>query len=73
MAYTAEPIIYDLGSPGRIGVNLPECDVPETELPANLLRDDLAMPEVGELQVVRHFVKLSQLNYAIDKGFYPLG
>jgi len=68
-----EPIIYDLGAPGRIGVNLPACDVPETELPTELLRDDLALPEVGEVQVVRHFVKLSQLNYSIDQGFYPLG
>ena len=69
----SEPTIYELSSPGRIGVNLPECDVPESDLPTDLMRDDLAMPEVGELQVVRHFVKLSQLNYAIDKGFYPLG
>jgi glycine dehydrogenase subunit 2 len=68
-----EPLIYDLGSPGRIGVNLPDCDVPESELPRDLMRDDLKLPEVGELQVVRHFLKLSQLNYAIDKGFYPLG
>lgn len=69
----SEPIIYDLSSPGRIGVNLPKCDVPEAELPENLMRADLKLPEVGELQVVRHFVKLSQLNYAIDIGFYPLG
>lgn len=69
----SEPTIYELSSPGRIGVNLPECDVPESDLPTELMRDDLALPEVGELQAVRHFVKLSQLNYAIDKGFYPLG
>jgi glycine dehydrogenase subunit 2 len=68
-----EPLIYEISSPGRIGVNLPNLDVPESELPSDLLRDELALPEVGELQVVRHFVKLSQLNYAIDKGFYPLG
>jgi glycine dehydrogenase subunit 2 len=68
-----EPLIYDLGSPGRKGVLLPECDVPETPLPTNLMRKDLDLPEVSELQVIRHFVKLSQLNYAIDKGFYPLG
>lgn len=68
-----EPTIYDLSAPGRLGVNLPECDVPEAELPTELLRGDLALPEVGEVQVVRHFVKLSQLNYSIDKGFYPLG
>ncbi|MYD08468.1 MAG: aminomethyl-transferring glycine dehydrogenase subunit GcvPB, partial [Chloroflexi bacterium] len=68
-----EPLIYDLSAPGRIGVNLPECDVPESPLPAELLRADLALPEVGEVQVVRHFVKLSQLNYSIDQGLYPLG
>ncbi len=68
-----EPLIYDLGAPGRIGVNLPDCDVPKTALPADLLRADLALPEVGEVQVVRHFVKLSKLNYSIDQGLYPLG
>jgi glycine dehydrogenase subunit 2 len=69
-----EPLIYDLGAPGRNVVTLlPECDVPESELPAHLMRDDLDLPEVSELDVVRHFVKLSQLNYSIDKGFYPLG
>ncbi len=68
-----EPLIYDLSSPGRKGVLLPDLDVPESELPKNLLRDDLDLPEVSELQVIRHFVNLSQLNYAIDKGFYPLG
>ena len=68
-----QPLIYDISAPGRVGVNLPLCDVPETELPSELLRDELPLPEVGEVQVVRHFVKLSQLNYSIDKGFYPLG
>ncbi|QPC81794.1 aminomethyl-transferring glycine dehydrogenase subunit GcvPB [Phototrophicus methaneseepsis] len=68
-----EPLIYDISVPGRLGVNLPELDVPEADLPDDLLRDDLKLPEVSELQVVRHFLKLSQLNYSIDKGFYPLG
>ena len=68
-----QPLIYDISAPGRVGVNLPDCDVPEADLPSELLRDDLPLPEVGELQAVRHFVKLSQLNYSIDKGFYPLG
>ena len=68
-----QPLIYDIGAPGRSGVNLPECDVPRTTLPAELTRDDLPLPEVGEVQVVRHFVKLSQLNYSIDQGLYPLG
>jgi glycine dehydrogenase subunit 2 len=59
--------------PGRMGVNLPESDVPSADLPEDLLRDDLKLPEVSELQVVRHFLKMSQFNHAIDKGFYPLG
>jgi len=70
-----EPLIYDLGAPGRvISTLLPKSDVPETPLPdADLLRDSLDLPEVAENDVVRHFVRLSQMNYAIDKGFYPLG
>ena len=68
-----QPLIYDIGSPGRMGVNLPECDVPKVELPAALMREELPLPEVGEVQVVRHFVKLSKLNYSIDQGLYPLG
>ena len=68
-----QPLIYEIGEPGRIGVNLPDCDVPKVELPAALMRADLALPEVGEVQVVRHFVKLSKLNYSIDQGLYPLG
>jgi glycine dehydrogenase subunit 2 len=68
-----EPLIYDLSVEGRTGANLAKLDVPEADLPAGLVRDELRLPEVSELQVVRHFVKLSQLNHAIDKGFYPLG
>ena len=68
-----EATIYDLSVTGRTGVTLPEADVPETALPADLLRDDLDFPEVSELQVVRHFTNLSHLNYSIDGGFYPLG
>jgi glycine dehydrogenase subunit 2 len=68
-----EPTIYDISAPGRRGVLLPDVDVPETPLPTELLRAELNLPEVGELQVIRHFVNLSQTNYAIDKGFYPLG
>jgi len=68
-----EPLIYEISVAGRTGVNLPECDVPESELPTDFVRDDLKLPEVSELQVVRHFTNLSQFNHAIDKGFYPLG
>ncbi|MBL8132170.1 MAG: aminomethyl-transferring glycine dehydrogenase subunit GcvPB [Anaerolineae bacterium] len=65
--------IYDKSVPGRVGVVLPKVDVPTSDLPADLLRDDLDLPEVSELQVVRHFTNLSAFNHSIDKGFYPLG
>ncbi len=68
-----EPLIYEIGVAGRTGAMLPTPDVPMSELPTELMRADLDLPEVSELQVVRHFVNLSQQNYAIDKGFYPLG
>ncbi len=68
-----EPLIYDLSSPGRTGVTMPAPDVPLAELPTDLLRDDLDLPEVSEIDVVRHYLRLSQLNHGIDKGFYPLG
>jgi glycine dehydrogenase subunit 2 len=69
----AEPLIYEISVAGREGVKMPACDVPETTLPDDLIRDELGLPEVSELQVIRHFVNLSHLNHAIDTGFYPLG
>jgi glycine dehydrogenase subunit 2 len=68
-----EPTVYELSSPGRIGVSLPELDVDPATLPPSLLRDDLPLPELSEADVVRHFLRLSQMNFAVDKGFYPLG
>ncbi len=68
-----EPTIYELSSPGRVGVRFPDADVPPTPLPEGFVREDLPMPEVSELDVVRHFTHLSALNYSIDAGFYPLG
>ncbi len=69
----SEPLLYELSKPGRPGPALPRLDVPASELPTDLLREDLPLPEVSEVDVVRHFVRLSQMNYAVDKGMYPLG
>ena len=74
----AEKTIFDLSVPGRQGVSLPEPDVPvagaDRLLPGWARRKDpAALPELGEVDVVRHFVKLSTLNYHVDKGLYPLG
>ncbi|HET7839420.1 MAG TPA: aminomethyl-transferring glycine dehydrogenase subunit GcvPB, partial [Rectinemataceae bacterium] len=73
MNLAPEALIYELSSPGRMGVALPACDVPATPVPAALARTELALPEVDELAVVRHFTRLSQKNYSIDTHFYPLG
>ncbi len=69
----SESTIYELSSPGRVGFQFPESDVPHFDLPKSLLRKDLILPELSEIDVIRHFTRLSSLNYSIDKGFYPLG
>ena len=68
-----EPTLYELSVPGRCGLSLPEPDVPEVELPAGLEREDNGLPELSQRDVVRHFLRLSQRNYGVDSGFYPLG
>ncbi|KEI98696.1 glycine dehydrogenase subunit 2 [Clostridium botulinum] len=71
-------VIFELSSEGRKGYRLPNLDVPEVELsellPKNLLREDeIDLPEVSEVDVVRHYTALSNKNYTVDNGFYPLG
>lgn len=72
-----EPLIFEKSRAGRKGANLPHCDVPYQDpselLGAENLRTELHLPEVSELDVVRHFTHLSQRNYSIDGGLYPLG
>ncbi|MEG6616474.1 aminomethyl-transferring glycine dehydrogenase subunit GcvPB [Peptococcaceae bacterium 1198_IL3148] len=74
----SEPLIFELSRPGRQGVALPQNDVPAKSLadliPASMLRqDEPELPEVSEVDAVRHFTRLSRLNYGVDVGFYPLG
>lgn len=69
----SEKTIYELSQPGREGITFPDPDVPLTELPAGFARDKLNLPELSELDVVRHFTNISTMNYSIDRGFYPLG
>lgn len=65
--------LYELSKQGRIGVTLPDSDVPETDLPKGLMRDDIGLPELSELDVARHYLHLSQRNFSVESGFYPLG
>lgn len=70
-----EDILFEKTSPGRMGYSLPKSDVDEKlKLSSELLRQDVpVLPELSELDVIRHYTRLSQWNYSIDTGFYPLG
>ena len=67
-------LLMDRSVPGRKAFTIPESDVPTQDLPdSSLLREDVELPEVSQLEVVRYFSVLSQLNFSIDTNFYPLG
>jgi len=67
-------LLPDISQPGKIGCTLPALDVVLSELPPDdLLRHDLELPEVSEVELVRYFTALSKMNYGLDTGFYPLG
>jgi glycine dehydrogenase subunit 2 len=73
-----ERLVFEEGSPGRHGFDLPELDVPDQEIQdiigEEMLRDGVeGMPELSEMDVIRHFTRLSTWNYSIDLGLYPLG
>ncbi|MFA7408145.1 MAG: aminomethyl-transferring glycine dehydrogenase subunit GcvPB [Anaerolineaceae bacterium] len=68
-----EKTIYELSQPGRKGFIFPASDVPSTPLPEAFEREAVNLPELSELDVVRHFTNLSHLNHSVDGGFYPLG
>ncbi len=69
-----DKLIFEISKPGRVGCSLPKSEVKDWNLPEELTRKiALDMPEVTELDVVRHFTRLSQKNYGVDQGFYPLG
>ena len=78
MADAYDKLIFELSSPGRVAWSLPEADVPEADakklLPVKHLRSDAPdLPEVSEFDVVRHYSRLSRMNYGVDTHFYPLG
>ena len=68
-----EPLLCELSVPGRQAVRFPAPDVPLSPLPELLTRAELSLPELSEVDVVRHFTRLSQLNHCIDVAIYPLG
>src|SRR5713101_7288808 len=72
-----EDLIFEKSSPGKKAYRLAELDVPAVDAASLLgasVRDDLGvMPELSEIEIIRHFTRLSTWNYAIDLGMYPLG
>jgi glycine dehydrogenase subunit 2 len=75
---SVEKLIFEKGAPGRRAATMPTMDVPteplESMIPASMVRKEPApLPEVSEIEVVRHYTHLSQRNFGVDTGFYPLG
>ncbi|KYG57962.1 aminomethyl-transferring glycine dehydrogenase subunit GcvPB [Planococcus maritimus] len=73
-----QPLIFEMTKQGRVGYSLPELDVPQVDLTEllgeELVRDEFAeLPEVSELDIMRHYTALSKRNHGVDSGFYPLG
>lgn len=71
-------LIFELSKKGRRAYSLPQCDVPEEDIsklvPEKFIeKEELKLPEVSEVDVVRHFIRLSNKNFGVDTGFYPLG
>jgi len=73
-----QALIFEISTPGRIGYSLPEMDIEAVELsellPDEYIRVEAAkLPEVSELDIMRHYTALSKRNHGVDSGFYPLG
>jgi len=67
-------LIFEYSKEGKKAYSLPSpIEDAEIEIPENLRRKTLNLPEVSEIDIVRHYIKLSQNNYGVDSGFYPLG
>ncbi|MEM1719549.1 MAG: aminomethyl-transferring glycine dehydrogenase subunit GcvPB [Desulfurococcaceae archaeon] len=75
-----EPLVFELGAPGRVGISLPEVEdnvkklVGEIRLPKSIRRSSPpSLPELSEVEVIRHFTRLTQMAYGVDNGPVPLG
>ena len=70
-------LIFEKSRPGRAAALVPECDLPEVDIKRIIdpkyLRADIHLPEVAEIDLIRHYTALSRRNFGVDCGFYPLG
>ena len=69
-----DKLIFEISKDERKGFSLPKSDFEKYKLPGNLLREEaIILPEVSELEAVRHYTNVSMKNFGVEKGFYPLG
>ncbi|NLL36153.1 MAG: aminomethyl-transferring glycine dehydrogenase subunit GcvPB [Fretibacterium sp.] len=68
-----EPLLWERAHEGRIGISIPEQDVPESKLDASLTGPAPKLPDLSEVDVIRHYTRLSSWNFGVDTGMYPLG
>ncbi len=68
-----EPLLWEKSKKGRCGISIPESDVPSAPLDAEFEGEGPDFPDLSEVDVVRHFTRLSQWNFGVDTGMYPLG
>ncbi|MFN2354688.1 MAG: aminomethyl-transferring glycine dehydrogenase subunit GcvPB [Desulfopila sp.] len=68
-----EPLLWEKGKKGRNGMSVAQTDVPSAPLPEGLAGEAVDFPDLSEVDVVRHYTRLSQWNYGVDTGMYPLG
>ncbi len=68
-----EPLLWEKGRKGKTGFSMPRTEIGPSDLDSNLIRKDLDLPDLSEVDVIRHYTRLSQWNFALDAGSYPLG
>ncbi|QTA88935.1 aminomethyl-transferring glycine dehydrogenase subunit GcvPB [Desulfonema magnum] len=68
-----EPLLWEKGKKGRIGFSLPRQDVPPASPDPSLMGEGPDFPDLSEVDVIRHYTRLSQWNFSVDSGMYPLG
>lgn len=68
-----EPLLWERGARGRVGMSIPAGDVPAADIDPALVGAEVDFPDLSEVDVVRHYTRLSQWNYSVDSGLYPLG
>ena len=68
-----EPLLWEKGKKGRVGMSLPRRDVESAPLDKTLTSEGPDIPDLSEVDVVRHYTRLSQWNFGVDTGMYPLG